>query len=181
MKLEKKFGWLDLILGMMLIFLSFIILQNPGASLLGSILTFGIIGIFSGIKNLVLFFMIKKETEEKEWTLILMSILDFLVGVMLLTDIYVGIMSIAILLPTWILISSIIGLMNNSKIKFISKSLYWVRIVFYIICIILSFMMYMQPESSIITFVVLLGFNILMLGIIHVIEAFEGYYKFEQK
>lgn len=180
MQLEKKFGWLDLLLGMMLIFLAFIILQNPAASLLGSVITFGIIGFVSGIKNFVLYFKIKSESNEKIWTLILMGIVDIIIGFMLITNLYVGIMSIAILLPTWILISSIIGLMNNSIIKILSKSLYWVRIVFYILCIVMSLVMYTQPASSIATFVIILGFNVMTLGIIHVIEAFEGYYVFEK-
>ncbi|MEG0328485.1 MAG: DUF308 domain-containing protein [Erysipelothrix sp.] len=180
MRLEKKFGWMDLIQGMMLIFLSFIILQNPEVSLLGSVLTFGIVGVVSGIKNLVLFFMINSKIHKKSWILVLMGILDIMVGVMLMTNLYVGVLSIAILLPTWILVSSLVGLMNNSIIKFVSRTLYWIRIVFYVLSIILSVLMFMQPASSIVSFVLLLGFNVLSLGVIHIIEAFEGYYIFEQ-
>lgn len=174
MNYKKTFGWLDLIVGILFIFLGFSVFSNPTVSLVSLVIVFGVIALSKGIFGVVKFFTVKTETDRWMWWVLVMAILDLIVGYILLTNTYVGIIEIEILVPIWLLVSSIVGIVDSVFLKDLTGIPQGLTIFLLVLSIIASIAMMVLPGTASLTVVYMLGFSTMTIGFSCVIRAFEG-------
>lgn len=94
--------WLSLIIGLICICLGFIVLVNPVSSYYTFAIWMGLAILLSGVMGLVQSFSSKNIIVRRGWQIV-SSILDIIIGVLLLSNMFLSAMILPLLLGFWLL------------------------------------------------------------------------------
>jgi len=175
MKEKREIGFLELIIGVIFLFAAFISFTNPESTLETFVILFGIAAIMKGIGSIVGYFKIKQLTGIGSVLALVSGILDILIGIMFITNLVSGVLTIAIVFALWILLDSITGLSNVGFLKDISTNLYWVYLLLNILSLIMGILMLLNPVFAALTISLMVGIYFLVFGIQFIIY---GIYQF---
>lgn len=170
---RREFGWIDLIIGILFIFLGFTMFSNPGSTLRSLVVLFGVIALTKGIFGFFKFYFFKKITSFWIWFIFLMSAIDFLFGILLVSNVSLGVIGIDILIPTWLLASSITGIIDLWYIKKYTGVSQGLGLVLLVISILTSILMILNPGTASLTLAYMLGLSAISFGFSLVIQAFQ--------
>ena len=173
---KKKVDWISLIIGIFFIFIAFIAFKNPLASLESLVIYFGISAIFKGIGGLMIHHNIKKYTGLNINIFMWTSILDILLGILIVSNINSMVMTLPYVFAIWFIIDSINDLIYGSYLKDIHGGLYGLNIAINIISIILGIMMIYNPLGTAFTVVYLIGMYFIISGVKYIVHSFEHQY-----
>jgi uncharacterized membrane protein HdeD (DUF308 family) len=174
MRYRSGFGWLELIIGILLILLGVLAFIRPDAALTGLVIVYGIAAIGMGIADIVLYVQVEKYTSFGPFLSLISGILSVMAGIMLLVYPKAGMLVLTILFPIWFIAHCISRLVHIGHIRFIAgPGIYYFSLVVNIIGLILGFMMFLQPIFTLTAISYLAGTYLLLLGIDAIVIAFS--------
>ncbi|MGN1003963.1 MAG: HdeD family acid-resistance protein [Oscillospiraceae bacterium] len=172
MNKRSGFGWLELIVGILLIILGIFTLVNPGSALTGVIIIYGLLAIVTGIADIVFYVKMERHTGFGPTVSLISGLLSVMAGVMLL--VYPGAVKwiLALLVPIWFIAHCISRLTHLNVIRITAgKFYYYFSLVINILGLILGFLMLFKPVVSLLSFGLIIGVYLILLGIDSIVTA----------
>lgn len=169
---SSRFNWSALLLGIIAVFASVIAFSDPGANLLAVTFILGVAVLFRGIVQIWSKWALKTIPGLNTTLLLVVGILNVIFGVLLLGNLWVGVMLLPMLFAIWFTLESIFGLANTGFAKRIGAGYYWFRIILCLLGIVIGVSLFMHPLSAAMTLSFLVGFYFMLLAITCFVEAF---------
>lgn len=172
MRRRSGFGWLELVIGILLIALGVFTFANPGFALTGLAALFGAIAIVMGVADIVLYVRVERFTGFGPVVSLISGILSVMSGFMLLVYPNAGRWVLSLLFPIWFIAHCISRLSQLNTIRFHAGSgMYYFTLVVNIIGLILGFLMILRPVISILSIGWIVGFYLILLGVDSIVLA----------
>ena len=173
---KKSVDWISLITGICFIIVSFIAFKNPYASLASLVIYFGIIEIVKGVGGVFIYKKIKDFTRLNIKSFFWISIIDIILGLILIFNIESAVSIIPYVFSIWFIIDSINDISFGRYLRFVPGGLYHLNIIINIITLILGIMMLYNPLRASFTVVFLIGMYLTISGVKYIAYAFEHEY-----
>lgn len=171
---ERKFDWVDLILGILLFVAAFLALRNPARTLLSLAFLFGVVALMEGFWAIFASFRWKRLTGSHSVILIITGVISILLGFFLAMHIEIGILSVPFMVSFWVLTESSQMLARGIQGLWVSGFARALMIVLGILGIIAGIWVMFNPAAGMITAVNLVVFFLIIAGVGQVISAFIG-------
>lgn len=172
MSRRSGFGWLQLLIGILLIVLGIWAFADPDLALTGMVIACGIAAIIMGIADILLFAQVERYTGFGPSLSLVSGILSVMSGIMLLAYPRAGVMMLTILFPIWFIAHCISRLAHLSSIRLIAgNGTFYFVLVTNIIGLILGFMMLLSPIFTLNTVRCFASAYLILLGIDSVVMA----------
>lgn len=170
---KHNMDWGSLLLGILLIIAALIAFKNPASNLLAIVVIFAILAIVKGVVEICIRNRMKNLTGIKVYVPIIIGILDIIVGVYLLFNLDVGLVTLPYIFAVWFILDSFFGLLVLDFAKAISTGYFWFSLILNILGIIIGFMLMVNPITSALTLSFLVGFYFMLVGILNIVYAFR--------
>ncbi|MGX7394053.1 HdeD family acid-resistance protein [Carnobacterium mobile] len=108
----KRNSWLILITGLFGLFIGFYLILNPTISLTFLPILFAVWFIVDSIRNILVAFRLQSVNKKWFWTYLTLGILGMILGIVLLSNLYAAIISVATLIAFYFFIVAIIRLID---------------------------------------------------------------------
>jgi uncharacterized membrane protein HdeD (DUF308 family) len=167
-KMANKNWWLVLLKGLLLIVLAFIVIGNPGDTLLAIALFIGIAFLLTGFAIIFVALLGKNDLENWSWKLA-EGILDVLLGFILIANPEITAIVIPFLIGFWALFYGILLTVG----AFSSKEFSWIMLLVGILTIILGNIIMFNPIVMGLTLAIWIGITLLIVGIANVAFSFD--------
>ena len=167
LKLLFRRWWVLLIQGILLIILAIFIFNNPLNVLAGLSIWVGILVLFAGIAGIFAWFSAEKE--ERESGSLLWSIVTILFGIVLLANLLATMKALTILFGVWLLIGGIHLIRSGLALRKETSTSGLLIIVTGILAVIVALATIFKIGTGAVTISVLLGLQVLLIGIALVI------------
>lgn len=172
MRRRSGFGWLEMVIGILLIVLGVFTFANPGFALTGLVALFGVIAIVMGVADIVLYVRVERFTGFGPVVSLISGILSVMSGFMLLVYPNAGRWVLSLLFPIWFIAHCISRLSQLNTIRFHAGSgMYYFTLVVNIIGLILGFLMILRPVISILSIGWIVVFYLILLGVDSIVLA----------
>ncbi len=172
MRKRSRFGWMELIVGILLILLGIFTLVSPNSTLTGVIMIYGLIAVMTGIADIVFYVKMARYTGFGPTVSLISGLLSVMAGVMLL--VYPGAVkwTLALLFPIWFIAHCISRLSHLNVIRATAGNFhYYFSLIVNILGLILGFFMLIRPVVSLFSFGLIIGFYLILLGIDSIVSA----------
>ncbi len=172
MRKRSAFGWLELIIGIIMVFLGVFIFVRPETALTGIVILYGIIAVVMGITDIMFYVKMERYTGFGPAVSLISGIFSVMAGIMLLVYPSAGKWILVLLLPIWFIAHCISRLSHLSIIRIIAGSFfYYFTLIMNIIGIIVGCMMIINPVISLFTAGFLIGIYFILSGIDSIVMA----------
>ena len=172
MKRRSEFGWLEFIIGVLLILLGVLAFARPDSALTGMVLAYGIAAILMGIADIILYIQVERYTGFGPYLSLISGILSVMSGIMLLVYPGTGMVVLSILFPIWFIAHCISRLAHIGHIRYIAgKGIYYFSLIVNIIGLILGCLMFLRPFFTLTAISYLAGVYLILLGIDAIVVA----------
>lgn len=168
----KGFDWKDLLIGLLYIIAAIALFASPGITITVIVIWLGILAITRGIFNFIRYTKVKKFTGFNATLLIIAGVLNILIGVALITNILSGLIAIGLLFALWFIVDSIAQILNVGFIK-ANKFIYWLSIIFNVMCLFIGISLLFTPITSALTVPFIIAFYLFIQGIEVVFTTFS--------
>lgn len=163
---RSKYGWLEVILGIVLIILGIFSFRYPNSAVTGIVVIYGVVAVIMGIMDIIFYVRIDRHTGFGPTVSLLTGVLSVMAGFMLLVYPGAGKWILSLLVPIWFIAHCISRLSHLNMIRFIAgKTTYYVSMVINILGLVLGFLMILHPYVSILSAGYITGFYLILLGI----------------
>lgn len=170
---KSKFGWLELIEGILLILFGCYTFIRPDHALTGFIMVLGVVAVIMGIVDILLYVRVERYTGFGPIISLVSGTLSVMSGVMLLIYPDAGKLVMSLLFPMWFIAHCISRISTLNTIRLISGNFtYYSTLILSIIGIILGILMIVNPWFSwqsiryiISTYLVLQGVDCVVIAI----------------
>ena len=153
--MNRRFGWTELVLGILLTGMGIYSIARPGTALVGVVLVYGLMALATGIADVVFFARIERHTGFGP-TLSLVS----------------GVLSV--LFPIWFIAHCVSRLTHLNIIRFTAGNFYyWFTLIVNVIGIVLGAMMLFQPALAAYSADYLISIYLLLMGVDSLVMAFS--------
>lgn len=166
MRNRSRFGWIELIEGILLIILGIFSFVRPESMLSGFVMFFGFIALCVGILDIVFYVRTEEHMGFAPTISLISGSLSVLAGLMLL--VYPGAVkwAFALFFPMWFIAHCISRLSQLPMIRvWTSKGHYYFVMVANIIGLCLGVLMLIRPVITIVSLSYLIGIDLILLGI----------------
>lgn len=172
MRSRSGFGWLQFLIGILLIVLGIWAFTDPDLALTGMVVACGLAAIIMGIADILLFVQVERYTGFGPSLALVSGILSVMSGIMLLAYPGAGVIILTILFPIWFIAHCISRLSHLSSIRLIAgNATFCFALVINIIGLILGFMMLLSPIFTLNTIRYFASAYLILLGIDSVVMA----------
>ena len=117
MKRRSASGWIELIIGIILIVLGVLTFIQPSSALTGIVFVYGILAVVTGIADIVFYAKMERHTGFGPAVSLVSGIISILAGVLLLFNPGAGKWAMVILFPIWFIAHCISRLTHLSMIR----------------------------------------------------------------
>lgn len=174
MESKKRFGWIELILGILLIALGMYTFVNPGLGIASVVIFYGVTAIFTGIADIGIYIRLNRRTGFGPVISLVSGILSILAGIIIVSNPGAGQWVFAILFPIWFMAHCISRLASAGVTRVtMGKAYYYFSIAINILGIILAFMLLFNPWASALSIGYLIGIYLIVLGVGSIVAAFS--------
>ena len=174
MRRKSGFGWLELILGILLVILGIFSMINPNTALTGIVIVYGIAAIVIGISDIMMYVRVERYTGFGPMVSLIGGILSVMSGVMLLVYPNAGKWVLSLLFPIWFIAHCISRLAHLSSMRiYMENFAYYLTLILNILGLISGFMMIFHPLISLLSVSYIIGFYLILLGIDCIVIAFS--------
>ena len=125
MRRRSRYGWLELIEGILLILLGIYTLCNPGGMLRGITFAYGFLAVITGISDIVFYAKTERYIGFGPTIALVTGILSLLAGLMLLMYPNAGELIMTLLLPIWFIAHSVSRLTHIPLVRLAGKFYYY--------------------------------------------------------
>lgn len=165
MKYKKGYGWLELVLGVLLVIVGIYSFIRPLASLEAFVIVYGAIALFTGLVDISLYFGLEVKNSISAVTLV-GGILSVIVGFMILFWPNAGVWVMTILFPIWFIAHCIARLSNLGMLReYSGNGSYYISMFINILGILLGVLILFSPIASALSIAYLIGLYLMLLGI----------------
>lgn len=172
MRRRSGFGWLELLIGVLLIVLGVLAFARPDATLTGMVYAYGVAAIVMGVADIILYIQVEKYTGLGPILSLISGILSVMSGIMLLVYPGAGMVVLTVLFPVWFIAHCISRLVHIGHIRYIAgKGIYYFSLIVNVIGLILGFMMFLRPLFTLTAISYLAGVYLILLGIDAIVMA----------
>ena len=174
MRRRSGFGWLEFVIGILLILLGILAFAKPDLALASLIFAYGIAAIIMGVADIILYIQVERYTGFGPILSLISGILSVMSGVMLLMYPQAGVLVLTILFPIWFIAHCISRLAHLSHIRFVAgDGIYYFVLIVNIIGLILGIMMFFRPLFTLTTLRWFASIYLVLLGIDSMVMAFS--------
>ena len=171
MRRRSRYGWLELIEGILLILLGIYTLCNPGSMLRGITFAYGLLAVTTGISDIVFYAKTERYIGFGPTVALVSGILSILTGLMLLMYPNAGELIMTLLLPIWFIAHSVSRLTHLPLVRLVGKFYYYFTMIVNILGIILGCLMIIWPWVALFSTGFIIGCYLILLGIDCVVLA----------
>ena len=166
MRRRSGFGWLELVVGMVLIALGIWGFADPGRALTGLAVAFGLAAVAMGVADILLYIQVERFIGLGPELSLAAGILSVMSGIMLLAYPKAGVLALTLLFPIWFIAHCISRLCHLSIIRITAGNFYYyATLIVNIIGIVLGFLMIIWPALSLFSAGILIGTYLILLGV----------------
>ncbi len=174
MRRKFGFGWLELILGILLVILGIFSMINPNTALTGIVIVYGIAAIVIGISDIMMYVRVERYTGFGPMVSLIGGILSVMSGVMLFVYPNAGKWILSLLFPIWFIAHCISRLAHLSSMRiYMENFAYYLTLILNILGLISGFMMIFHPFVSLLSVSYIIGLHLILLGIDCIVIAFS--------
>lgn len=174
MRKRSGFGWLELVIGVLLILLGVLAFVKPDLALTSLIFAYGAAAVIMGIADIVLYIRVERFTGFGPILSLISGILSVMSGIMLLVYPRTGVLVLTVLFPIWFIAHCISRLAHLGHIRFVAgNGIYYFTLIVNIIGLILGFLMIFNPFFTLTTIRYFASVYLILLGIDSVVMAFS--------
>lgn len=159
----RKNSSIDVILGILFLFLGILSLNRPVQTLGILVIYFGILAIIRGITSII--GLDSFSTEKPVVFRIILGVLDVVIGVIFITNLITGALLLGIIFSVWFMIESISNLFINNRYNKKSGLKKTFILFFDLICLIFAVILMFNPLIATLTLPRLVGFSSLAFGV----------------
>jgi len=170
----KKFDWISLLVGFVLIIGGIFSLSNPLATFLTLAIMLGIVVLVRGIMLIVVFFKLENRTGAKVFFALILGILLAITGVIFLFRPLFAANVFAFIIAIWFIVDAINNLINADRLKPAGKGIYFLSIVFNVLVLFGGIILVLHPLIAGLSVAVMIGITLLVFGVNHIVLAFMG-------
>ena len=165
MRDRSGFGWLALIVSILLVLLGIATFIWPEAALESFVMVYGVLAVATGIMDIVFYARVERHTGFGPMTALVSGILSVMCGFMLLVYPSAGQWAMTLLFPLWFLnwVRLTAGRVN-----------YTISLVLNILGIMLATLMLLHPVLSAVSMSLTIGFYLILLGVDGIVLALSG-------
>ena len=171
MRRRSRYGWLELIEGILLILLGIYTLFNPGNTIRGITVVYGILAVITGISDIVFYAKTEHYVGFAPTVALISGILSLLAGLMLLMYPNAGELIMTLLLPIWFIAHSVSRLTHLPLVRLAGKFFCYFTMIVNIFGIILGCFMIIWPAIALFSAGFIIGVYLILLGIDCVVMA----------
>ena len=166
MRRRSWFGWLELIIGIVLIGLGVLTFVKPDLALTSMVFLYGIAAVIMGIADLILYIQVERYTGIGPILALISGILSVMSGIVLVVYPSTGILVLTVLFPIWFIAHCISRLSHLNHIRLTAgEGMYYFTFATNIIGLILGFMMLLNPLFTLTTIRCFASIYLILLGI----------------
>ena len=174
MTTRRRLGWMELIEGILLIVLGIVTLVRPRGALTTLVAAYGVIALLTGLVDIAFYIVMEKHTGFGPTISLVTGILSVLAGCALIAHPEIGLNLLLIIFPVWFLTHCISRLTHLDIVRLVAGSFY-LTLTANIVGIVLSVMMLFDPMISIVSMSVLIGTDLILLGLESIVFAVGNY------
>lgn len=172
---HSGFGWMELIVGILLVILGIFTLARPGALLTGLVFLYGILAVCTGIGDLVLYVRMERHMGFGPTISLVSGILSLLAGLVLVLHPGAGRWAMALLFPLWFLAHCISQLTRLPMVRLLAgNGCYWLLLILNVLGLILGFLLLLSPGITLFSLNLIVGFYLILLGVDSMVQGISG-------
>ena len=169
---RSGFGWLELLIGIMLIVIGCAVFANPVGAVSGFMMICGIVAIIMGIADILMYIRIESFTGFGPMVSLISGILSVMAGIMLVAYPGAGSLILGVLFPIWFIAHCISRISRLGGIRaWAGGGAYICSMILNIIGIILGIMLVIRPWITVISAGWIVGLYLVLLGIESIMVA----------
>lgn len=172
MRRYSNFGWMELIIGVLLVLLGLFTFLRPGSVLTWLILFYGLLAVFTGISDIVFYVKTERHMGFGPTISLISGILSILSGMMLFLYPGVGKWAMAVFFPMWFIAHCISRLSHLNFVRvWAGKGYYILTLIINITGLLCGFFLILFPAVSLATLNYIVGIYLILLGIDSIVFA----------
>lgn len=169
---RSGFGWLELVIGIVLIGLGILAFAKPDQALTGLVFAYGIAAVIMGVADIILFIEVERYTGFGPILSLISGVLSVMVGLMLVAYPGTGVLILTVLFPIWFIAHVISRLAHLNHIRFVAgDGIYYFTLIVNIIGLFLGILMMIHPLFTLTTIRCFASAYLILLGIDSVVMA----------
>lgn len=173
MKRKMGFGWIELILGVLLVLAGVYALANPQAALGSMVVLYGLAAIVTGIADIVIYVKLERRTGFGPVLSLVAGILSILAGIFILLNPGAGQWAFGAFFPLWFIAHCISRLANLGVTRVVAgNAYYYFALIVNILGLILGVLLLFNPWVSMLTLGYIIGLYLVLLGVGSIVMAF---------
>ncbi|NKC68543.1 HdeD family acid-resistance protein [Vagococcus fluvialis] len=170
--MTKKFNFELFLIGFILVWVSILAFKNPETDLIALTLIFSISAFVKGLLEISVYRKIKKSDEGFSRIDGLVGLIDILIAIFFLVNIFIGISILPFIFSVWFIADSVVNLLNIKKINIKNKFKLGLYVIANCICVFAGFVLLVNPIVAALTLAFIVGCNLLITGINYLILSF---------
>lgn len=169
-----KIDWISAIGGIILIIGGIFAFANPLATFTTIAAMLGIIAIIRGIMFILDYLKTKESNRFKANYMLIIAIFLIILGIIFLLrpSFFMSIFAYAVAI--WFILDAVQGLVNSGIYRLLSSRIYAFNIVLNLLLLIAGIILLFNPMITWISVPFLIGFSLLVVGLIYVVYGFVG-------
>ncbi|MEI3078043.1 MAG: DUF308 domain-containing protein [Oscillospiraceae bacterium] len=172
MRQRSSYGWLELVIGILLSVLGIYSFFRPVDYLTTLIVIYGIAALVTGIADIVFYCKMERHIGFAPTISLATGVLGVMAGLVLMVHPGAGRWAIGLFFPLWFIAHCISRLTHLSVVRLIAGTTFYVfDMIINILGIILGVLMLLTPQVTLLSMNLVIGFYLLLLGIDCIIEA----------
>ena len=174
MKNRSGFGWLEFIIGVILIALGVFTFASPGAALTGFAVAYGVIAVVMGVADIVLYVRAERYTGFGPIVALVAGILSVMSGMVLLVYPSAATIALTFLFPLWFIAHCISKLSQINYVRYTAgDAMYYITLIINVIGLVLGFMMLLSPVFTLSAIRYFACIYLVLLGVDSIMTAFS--------
>ena len=168
MRDRSGFGWLALIVSILLVLLGIATFIWPEAALESFVMVYGVLAVATGIMDIAFYARVERHTGFGPMTALVSGILSVMCGFMLLVYPSAGQWAMTLLFPLWFLTHLNWVRLTAGRVN------YTISLVLNILGIMLATLMLLHPVLSAVSMSLTIGFYLILLGVDGIVLALSS-------
>lgn len=174
MRQRSSYGWLELIIGILLSALGIYSFFRPVDYLTTLIVVYGVAAFVTGIADIVFYCKMERHIGFAPTVSLVTGVLGVMAGLVLMVHPGAGRWAIGLFFPLWFIAHCISRLAGLNAVRFFAGSVsYWFTLVLNILGLVLGGLMLFDPWVSLLSMQYIVGFYLVLLGVDCVLLAFS--------
>lgn len=174
MRKRSGFGWLEFIIGVLLVVLGIYSFVRPNSALSIAVIVYGLVAVLTGISDIVFYVKMEQHTGFGPTISLISGIFSVMAGMMLIVYPNAGKWIMTLLFPIWFIAHCISQLSHLNIVRMTAGNfMYYFSLTINVLGLILGISMLIQPVAVIFTFGYIIGMYLILLGIDNIVMAFS--------